>query len=421
MKAVLSNRIYLSRTPKLNDKLLKELHYRFPPPMPHLPVEEECDVTRVNKNIVTIPIGRQDLIPEDFEVVDKRTIHPVTFPKFRFELREEQQKLYDSINDNCIIKANPSFGKTFTAIALASKLGQKTLIVLHNKYLAEQWTKEIKKTLGIEPGKLYGGDNKTDSIIVISTIQTLRNKLAPLIGEFGTVIVDETHHVPAPIFKTILDKFKARYKIGLTATPWRKDGRHIMLHDYFGGPGAEYEPKDDNKMTPSIIIVDTEIPFSSNNLISWPKRLNDLYNRHDYMELVLNLSQAQADRGHKVLTVADRVDFLETCADVLDDFMLITGTSEEGREFIQEKAGIFGTTKIFAEGINIPALSSVVMGVPINNRSLLDQLIGRICRPVEGKRTPEVIDIALKGKTPTRQLGQRINYYMNEGYKIKRI
>lgn len=420
MKAVLSNRIYMNRTPEINLKLMEALHYVLPPKQPNLPPEEECDVTRVNKNIVTIPIGRQDLIPEGFEIVDKRVYKPVNFPKFKFELYEEQQKLYDRIEDNCIIKANPSFGKTFTAIAIASKFSQKTLVVLHNTYLADQWSKEIRKTLGIEPGKIYGGEENLDSVIVISTMQTLRNKVAKFISEFGTIIVDETHHVPAPVFKSILDKFKARYKIGLTATPWRKDGRHVMLYDYFGGQDAEFVPKDGNFMTPTITIIETEIPFSSNSMIPWPKRLNDLYDNHDYMELILNLSQAQAERGYKVLTVADRVEFLRTCAEVLDDFMLITGATEN-REFDIKADGILGTTKIFAEGINIPVLSSLVMGVPINNRSLLDQLIGRICRKHEGKPQPEVLDIALKGKTAKNQLGQRINYYMNEGYKIRRL
>lgn len=420
MKAVLSNRIYLNRTPELNTKLVENLLYVLPPKQPNLPPEEECDVTRINKDIVTIPIGRQDLIPEEFEIIDKRVYKPVIFPKFKFTLYEEQQKLFDEINDSCIIKANPSFGKTFTAIALATKFEQKTLVVLHNTYLADQWSSEIRKTLGIEPGKIYGGEEDIDSVIVIATMQTLRNKVAKFISEFGTIIVDETHHVPAPVFKTILDKFKARYKIGLTATPWRKDGRHVMLYDYFGGPGKEYVPKDSNFLTPTIVIVETEIPFSSNTMVSWPKRLNDLYNNHDYMELILNLSQAQAQRGYKVLTVADRVEFLRICSEVLDNFMLITGATEN-RVFDTNADGILGTTKIFAEGINIPVLSSLVMGVPINNRSLLDQLIGRICRKHENKPQPEVIDIALKGKTAKYQLGKRINYYMNEGYKIRRI
>ena len=51
---------------------------------------------------------------------------------------------------------------------------------------------------------------------------------------FGTVILDEMHHVSSPTFTRIVDEMPARYKIGLTGTLERKDGRHVVFRDYFG-------------------------------------------------------------------------------------------------------------------------------------------------------------------------------------------
>ena len=269
-KAVLSNRIYLSRNPKLHNFLIEELTYRLPPKKPGNPYEVECDVTRVNKDILTIPSGRLDLIPKDYEIVDKRITNVVTFPEFKFKLRESQQEIYDLVDDSCMIIANPSYGKTFTAIAIATKLKQKTLIVVHTKFLLDQWVEEIKKTLGIAAGIIGGGKFKIDSPIVVALVQTLRNRIDNVSKEFGTVIVDEAHHTPATVFKGIIDRINSRYKIGLTATPWRKDGRHIMLNDYFGL--KEYNPKDENELTPTVTMIESSLMTQvHNNVLGYYK------------------------------------------------------------------------------------------------------------------------------------------------------
>ena len=98
-KAVISNRIYLSRTKELHLKLMEELTYRLPPKKPGGEYEIVTDVTRVNKDILTIPSGRIDLIPADYEIIDKRVTNPAVFPKFKFTLRESQQKIYEDIDD----------------------------------------------------------------------------------------------------------------------------------------------------------------------------------------------------------------------------------------------------------------------------------------------------------------------------------
>jgi superfamily II DNA or RNA helicase len=420
-KAVLSNRIYMNRTVKLHDKFTQELTYILPPKRPGLPNIEVCDVTRVNKDILTLPIGRQDLIPEEYEVVDKRILAPTQFPKFKFELREDQLEVYDCVDESTIIQANPSWGKTFTGIAIATSLGQKTLIIVHTKALLHQWIEEVQKTLGITAGIVGDKKYNIDPPIVIGLIQSLKNRITLVNKVFGTVIVDECHHVPATVFKGIVDAFYARYKIGLTATPWRKDGQHILLYNYFGGPAATYITRDANKINPTIIMVESDIELSSNPMIPWANRVNDLYDNPRYMELFLNLTQIQVERGHLVLALADRVEFLKQCHDILDESMLVIGGSED-RDFLGSgKNPLLGTTKIFAEGVNIPPLSSLIMGMPLNNRGLLEQLLGRISRPFDGKLQPEAIDIMLKGKTAKNQAVQRINFYSEKNLKIKYI
>jgi len=420
-KAVLSNRIFMNRTQELHDAFDAELTYHLPSTRPGVPGETVNDVTRINKNILTIPIGRQDLIPEDYEIVDKRILAPTTFPEFRFELREDQVEIYDMCDDNTLIQANPSWGKTFMGIALARKLGQKTLIIVHTKNLLQQWISETNKCLGIKPGVIGDKQYHTDASIVIGTMQSIRNRMPDLISMFGTIIVDECHHVPATVFKGILDGFRARYKIGLTATPWRKDGQHVLLYNYFGGDYATFIAKDNNKVDPTIILVDSQIKLNSNAMIPWATRVNELYDNPRYMELVLNLTQIQAEKGHLVLCVANRVEFLKQMYDILEDSFLVIGETED-RDFLGSgKRILLGTDKIFSEGVNIPPLSSLIIGMPLNNRGLLEQLIGRISRIHKGKMHPEVLDIILGGKTGKNQSVQRINFYAEKNLKMVNI
>lgn len=418
-KAVISNRIYLNRTKDLHDSLINELTYTLPPKRPGGPSESLCEVTRINNNILTIPVGRTDLIPKDYEVVDKRINKIARFPAFKHTLRDSQESVVNGIEGSCLIIANPSWGKTFTGIAIAAKLKQKTLIIVHTKILLEQWRKEVKHCLGIDSGIIGDSKYNIDSPITVATVQSLRNRIHELSSEFGLIIVDEAHHTPASVFKSIVDKFKSMYRIALTATKWRKDGMHVVMNDYFGF--TEFNPPDENRLDPEILVVKSGLKLNSNSSLPWQIRLNELYDDPSYMELILNLSEIQASRGHKVLTVCDRIQFLKDCADALNDFMLIIGETSD-RDFLKSnKLGILGMQKIFAEGVNIPILSSLILGTPINNDGLLEQLIGRVSRKCVGKKTPEVIDIMLECRTGKNQFAQRMNFYTNAGLKVRYI
>ena len=145
MKAVLSNRIFMDANLELREKLSKELTYVIPAQNPNDPPQVIKNLQRVRDNLVAIPSGREDLIPNGYEVVDKRVMEPADFPEFKYVLRESQQAVYDELDDSSIINAWVSRGKTFTGLALAGKLSQKTLVITHTVPLRNQWAKEVEK------------------------------------------------------------------------------------------------------------------------------------------------------------------------------------------------------------------------------------------------------------------------------------
>lgn len=427
MKAVISNKIYLEVTQEYKEFLMKELTYKIPSHNPHDPPLIIKNMSRIRTDLVTIPVGRVDLIPEDYQVIDKRLFKPVELPEFRFTLRPSQKAVYDELEDNSIINAWTSWGKTFTGLAIAGKLGQKTLVVVHTTSLRNQWAEEVEKVYGFKPGIIGSGKFDTSTPIVIGNTQSLYRRIPEISKEFGTLLLDEMHHVSSPTFSKIVDTNHARYKIGLSGTIQRKDGKHVVFRDYFGS--KVFKPPKENYMVPSVDIVRSEVRFLDGAKTPWANRVTALANNQEYRHLISMLAAAYAAKGHKVLVVSDRVHFLKACAELVGEKAIcITGEVplDRRKPLIDEilygsKQVLFGTQAIFSEGISVNSLSCLILGTPINNEPLLTQLIGRVIREEDGKVSPKIVDIHLKGQTATKQASNRIGYYMKEGYKIKQL
>ena len=427
MKAVISNRIYLEVTDAYKEVLSKELTYTIPSFNPKDPPIVIKNMARIKSNLVSIPIGRTDLIPPEYEIVDKRVNLPVDFPEFKFDLRPSQQEVYDEVEDNCIINAWVSWGKTFTGLAIAGKLGQKTLIIVHTVPLRNQWAAEVEKVYGITAGVIGSGRFDISSPVVIGNTQSLYRRIPDIRREFGTVILDEMHHVSSPTFSKVVDTNYARYKIGLSGTIERKDGKHVVFRDYFGQ--KVHKPPKENYMTPSILVYRSEVRFMDGSNIPWANKVTQLAYNEEYLHSVALLAAFYAEKGHKVLLVSDRVHFLQTCAELAGEkAVCVTGeVPHEDRKTLMSKISdgkaniLCGTQAIFSEGISLDDLSCLILGTPVNNEPLLTQLIGRVIRKKEGKKNPVVIDIHLKGNTARRQASNRIGYYMKEGYQIQEL
>ena len=157
MKAVLSDRIYLDVLPHQEREIDRELTYAIPSYRFDDPPIIISNMALIRKGLIAIPSGREDLIPTDHEIIDKRIKKPVKFPLFKLDLRPSQQKVYNEVNDSSIINAWVSWGKTFTALAIAKKLGQKTLVITHTLALRKQWENEVKKVFGFTPDIIGSG------------------------------------------------------------------------------------------------------------------------------------------------------------------------------------------------------------------------------------------------------------------------
>ncbi len=431
-KAIISNRIYLDVTPEQKVQIMNALTYKIKkPPRPGLTHFNMYDIIKtykvVDKNILSIPVGRLDLIPDDYEIIDRRVTIDAPYPKPLHALRDYQQPIYDQVEDMFFLNAKVGWGKTFFALYAAMKLGKKTLVVCHTTALRDQWVNEVNGLYGMDAGVIGSGIiDYEDHAITIGNIQTLV-KVAPKIAkEFGTIIVDEAHHCPAVSFTEFLDAMYARYKVGLSGTMLRKDGRQILFKDYFGP--TLFQPIQAGTLHPRVKLLKTGITLSPGE--PWVKKVNNLLYDPDYQKFIAQVARIQMDKGHKVLVIADRVEFLKNVGELIgDECVCVVGDTDfDDREAVKsqiesgEKSCITGSRQIFSEGISINPLSCVILAVPISAPAgadgNLEQIIGRIQRQYPGKLEPLVIDLQFAGYADKKQNNERINFYKRQGWEI---
>jgi len=429
-KAIISDRIYLKiEDREVAKKIVDKLTYKFGKKIPggkspRQVVETLTTFKRLPKGIYSLPQGRLDLIPEGYDLDDRRVMHPVPFPEPKLELYPDQLEVYEQVEDSCFINALPGWGKTFTALHVAKKLGQKTLIITNTVALRDQWVQEINILFGVAPGIIGSGTfDIEDHYIVVGNIQTLTKHTKTLAKEFGTVIVDEAHHCPASTFVSFLDELHARYRIGLSGTRLRKDGKHVIFNDYFGH--KIFTPNVSNTLPPKIARVNTGKMLKPG--VTWVEKINELLTDHDYIRFVAATALSMMGKGHQVLIIADRVEFLKQVTEYVgEDCLFVAGeVGFEEREIAKnqllsrEKMCVAGSRQIFSEGISINTLSCVILATPTNNDAGLEQIIGRVMRKSDDKKLePLVIDLQFLGPDARKQNEARLALYLRKGWQI---
>jgi len=145
-----------------------------------------------------------------------------------FELRDYQRWAVDalstSIDERPILVAPTGSGKTVMATALIDELGLPTLWLAHRKELIDQAAKRLRAH-GLETGIVMNGYPGTpDAQVQVASVQTLIRRKKP---RAALVIIDECHHATADTYQKILDAYPGAHVVGLTATPFRLDGRGL--------------------------------------------------------------------------------------------------------------------------------------------------------------------------------------------------
>ncbi|MFC0213898.1 DEAD/DEAH box helicase [Paenibacillus chartarius] len=133
-----------------------------------------------------------------------------------------------------MLSATTAFGKTVVAASIIASRKVNTLVLVHRRELMDQWMERLSMFLNLDKkgiGVIGGGKDKRSGIVDIAIIQSLNQKgiVKDFVEEYGQIIVDECHHISAFSFEQVLKKAKAKYVLGLTATPTRQDGHQPIV------------------------------------------------------------------------------------------------------------------------------------------------------------------------------------------------
>jgi superfamily II DNA or RNA helicase len=198
--------------------------------------------------MVQIPRGFQDDLIKyldeqkiKYSIVDKRSQHEKVKLKPSFELFDYQAEAINAMlqKDSGILVAPPGAGKTIIGISMIAKLAQPALIIVHRKQIFDQWIERIQNFLDIPKkkiGQIVSSKKLIKGPITVAMVQSLSKMedYSELASAFGTVIVDECHHVPAKMFRAVITKINPYYLYGLTATPIRKHNDEKLIFIYLG-------------------------------------------------------------------------------------------------------------------------------------------------------------------------------------------
>ncbi len=194
------------------------------------------------------------------ERIAKRKIK-VTFSGTLTDIQQTAVKGWKS-HDLGILSAPPGAGKTVMGCAVIAQRKVSTLVLVHRQHLMDQWKKQISRFLGIpikEIGTMSGTKKKLTGQVDVASILSLTNieDLSEIAQKYSQIIIDECHHIPAKSFEAILKQLPSRYILGLTATPYRKDGLEKILFQQCGPIRHEMKSIDGGVLSKSVTIHET--------------------------------------------------------------------------------------------------------------------------------------------------------------------
>lgn len=361
---------------------------------------------------------------------------------FHGELSTVQQQAATALlaEDCGVLSAPPAFGKTVIAAWVMAARGVSTLVIVHRQILVDQWRARLGAFLDLrrrDIGQIGAGRRRTTGRVDIALFQSLAHggQVDDRLAEYGQVIVDECHHVPAQAFERVLRAARARFVLGLTATPIRRDGLHPLIVMQCGPVRFRAEAGDG---VPAQVAVTRRTGFRLPAGDGEPAGIQSIYAAlaADPARNALICTDAAelVAEGRTPLVLTERTDHLEALAERLRGLVehvvvLRGGTGARGRKRALEEIAalpegsgcvIVATGRYVGEGFDAARPDTLLLALPVSWRGTVWQYAGRIARPRPGKHEVRIYDYAdLAVPVLAGMHRKRLRAYRAAGYVVQ--
>ena len=357
---------------------------------------------------------------------------------FHGDLSMQQDEVVNTLleNDHGTLAATTGFGKTVVATAVMTKRKVNTLVIVHRTQLMKQWVERLATFLDVSPkeiGQIGGGKNDITGKVDVATIQSLNygGQLKSFITQYGQIIVDECHVISAVTFENVLKQIRAKYVLGLTATPKRKDGLHPIITMQCGPIRSTIDAKSQAKVRP----FGHRLIKKETNFMTKKTEFHEIYEEmaldekrnSQIFDDVLNA----LEDGRSPIILTERLEHLELLKRMFHGFakniIVLAGNmtkKEREKEFERltsipdsEERLIIATGKYIGEGFDDARLDTLFLTMPISWKGTLQQYVGRLHRNHDQKLEVQVYDY-VDDKVPVLKAmyGKRVSGYKLMGY-----
>jgi superfamily II DNA or RNA helicase len=359
-------------------------------------------------------------------------------------------------HDTGVLSAPTAFGKTVTAAAIIARRGVNTLILVHRGELLNQWRERLCALLGAGPetanapslargprlgpideiiGTIGGGRRRPTGKIDIAVMQSLSRKgeTDELVERYGHIVVDECHHLSAFSFEAILKRAKARFVLGLTATPVRRDGRHPIIFMQCGPVRHEAPRPEGAPQELTVVPRFLDAPFDTPSDAGIQEIFRHLATDSRRNErIVADIITASQD-GRRTIVLTERTSQLEVLVSLLTGkienlFVLHGRMGKNERAHLLEALNtlpaevprtLLATGRLIGEGFDHPPLDTLVLAMPVSWKGTLQQYAGRLHREHAAKTDVRIHDYVDTGHPALRRMwDRRQRGYRAMGYRI---
>ncbi len=369
--------------------------------------------------------------------------HPIALDEQGWTLRPYQQQAVNGFWDggSGVVVLPCGAGKTLVGAGAMAKSGTTTLILVTNTVAARQWRDELIARTSLTEDEIgeYSGSRKEIRPVTIATYQVLtlkRKGIYPHLDlldarDWGLILYDEVHLLPAPIFRMTAD-LQARRRLGLTATLVREDGRESDVFSLIG-PKRFDAPWKDIEAQGYIAPADcVEVRVTLSDAMRMAYAVAEQQERYRFAscaaakDLVVQ-ELVTRHTGEQTLVIGQYLDQLETLARRLDAPLITGATTVAARrklfgEFRDGTVSLLVVSKVANFSIDLPEASvAIQVSGTFGSRQEEAQRLGRVLRPKADGRTAHFYSIVARDTVDADFAAHRQRFLAEQGYGYRII